>query len=298
MLKKIKALQILILCLVLLGMFLLLTRPSSAANFPPQSQTGTIGLQGTISSAPPSQGPTIVTPVNGSSFSSVPVTVDGLCPSSLLIKLFSNNVFVGSVYCSKGSYSIQINLFPGVNDLIARDYDSLGQSGPDSNTVSVTFNDIETAKYGSRVTLTSNYAEEGVNPGSVLTWPIIIAQGTAPYAVEVNWGDGSPSTLLSEKSAGTINITHTYSNSGIYYVVIKATDANGTQAYLQVVAVVGGALQKNTSKTANTIIETKVLWWPAVAMLPLIVAAFWVGRRHELFSLRSKIEKSRDEENK
>lgn len=288
--------------IVIASLFLLvlsLPKIVNAASFPPESQTGTIGLQGTISTAPPSVAATIVTPVNGTTISSVPITVNGLCPQSLLIKIFSNNVFVGSVYCSSGSYSIQVNLFPGTNDLVARDYDSLGQAGPDSNTVSVIFNDIETAKYGSRVTLTSTYAEQGVSPGSNLSWPIIISQGTAPYAVSVDWGDGSPSTLLSETSSGTFNINHTYSSAGIYYVVIKATDANGTEAYLQVVADANGALVKNSnSKTGNIVTETKVIWWPAVAMIPLILAAFWVGRRHELYTLRNKMEKSRKESSK
>lgn len=272
---------------------------STSAVFPPESSSGTIGLQGTISSAPPTRGATIVTPVSGSSFTAIPITVTGLCPSNLLIKLFSNNVFVGSTFCSNGSYSLQIDLFPGANDLVARDYDSLDQAGPDSNLVVVTFNDIATAQFGSRVVLTSPYAEEGVNPGSNLSWPIIVSQGSPPYAISVNWSDGSPETLISQKAPGTFNINHIYKNSGIYFIVIKASDSNGTDAYLQVVAVVNGAAQKNTnSKTGNTIIETKVLWWPALAMLPLVILAFWVGRRHELFSLRSDMEKSREEDSK
>lgn len=269
------------------------------ANFPPQSATGTIGLQGTISSSPPTTAATIVTPVTGSSFTSTPITVTGLCPKGLLVKLFANNVFDGSVYCSSGSYSLQISLFPGTDDLVARVYDSLNQAGPDSNLVVVTFSDIATAKYGSRVSLTSNYAEIGVNPGSTLTWPIIVSQGNPPYAISVDWGDGSPSSLISDKTPGTLNISHVYSTSGVYNIVIKATDSNGTTAYLQVIGIANGAALKNgSSKTANTIIETKVLWWPAVAMVPLILAAFWVGRRHELFSLRKNMERSRSEDAK
>lgn len=287
-----------LLLLFILLPLILISSPARAA-FPPEQSSGSIGLQGTIASSPPTTGATIVTPVNGSSFSAVPITVNGLCPTGLLVKLFANNVFVGSVYCAAGSYSLQINLFPGTDDLVARVYDSLNQSGPDSNQVTVNFNDTEAAKYGSRVSLTSAYAEIGVNPGSSLTWPIIISQGSPPYAIDVNWGDGSPDSVISQKNAGTFNITHTYNNSGIYYIVIKASDSNGTNAYLQVVGVANGAILKNnSSKTGNTVVQVKVLWWPAVAMIPLIIAAFWVGRRHELFSLRSEMEKSRREDSK
>ena len=69
----------------------------------------------------------------------LPVTVTGLCPDGLLVKLFKNNVFAGSVDCTKGSYSLKIDLFTGQNDLVARVYDSLDQPGPDSSIVRVRF---------------------------------------------------------------------------------------------------------------------------------------------------------------
>src|ERR1039458_1665129 len=109
-----------------------------AAN--PGPGSGSIGLQGTISTAPPTRGATIAIPSNGAVFTAVPITVSGLCPSNLLVKIFSNNIFVGSTVCSNGSYSLQVDLFGGRNGLVARVYDSLGQAGPDSNTVTVTFN--------------------------------------------------------------------------------------------------------------------------------------------------------------
>jgi hypothetical protein len=212
----------------------------------------------------------------------------------LLVKVFANNVFVGSVVCAGGSYSLQADLFSGQNDLVARVYDALDQAGPDSNSVNVTFNDAQFAQFGTRVSLTSDYAERGAAPGSEIDWPVTLSGGNGPYAVSIDWGDGSPSTLFSQTTPGDLTLKHTYKASGVYRVIVKATDANGSQAFLQLVAVATGAIQSNSGKnSANIATKTIVLWWPALAMLPLILAAFWVGRRHELHSLRRVLEDSR-----
>lgn len=270
---------------------------SAASPFPPQTASGSVGLQGEISTAPPTRGATITTPSNGAVFNSVPITVAGLCPTGLLVKIFDNNVFVGSTVCSGGSYSLQIDLFNGQNQLVARVYDALDQAGPDSNVVNVTFNSAQFIQFGTQVTLTSIYAERGAPPQNELDWPIILSGGTGPYAISVDWGDGSPTDLMSQANPATITIKHTYKTAGIYKIIIKATDKNGGEAFLQLVAVATGAAQNNNKgSNGNAVIEVKVLWWPAVAMVPLIFAAFWVGRRHELYTLRKQLENTRDKE--
>jgi hypothetical protein len=288
--------QLLLLVVASTSLIFMASAPAQAANqFPDQTSNGSVGLQGTITAAPPTRGATITTPGNGAVFTNVPITVSGICPSGVLVKIFSNNVFVGSVFCSSGSYSLQINLFSGRNDLVARVYDALDQAGPDSNTVTVTFNDAQFAAFGTHVALSSNYAQRGAPPGETLTWPILLSGGTGPYAISVDWGDGSPSDLSSQAIAGTITIKHIYKNAGIYKVIVKATDKNGGTAFLQLVGQATGATQAN-GKGGTAVIKVQVLWWPALAMLPLILGAFWVGRRHELYTLRKRLERSRDQE--
>src|SRR6185503_16826006 len=100
---------------------------------------GSAGLQGTVPTPPPDKAATIAVPRNGNTFNHNPIEVSGLCTTDLLVKVFSNNVFVGSALCVDGSYSVQIDLFDGRNDLVARIFDSLDQPGPDSNVVTVTY---------------------------------------------------------------------------------------------------------------------------------------------------------------
>lgn len=256
-------------------------------------QPGSIGVEGIIPSAAPTRGATITTPRNGQTFNNNPITVSGLCPSGLLVKIFDNNVFVGSVMCVNGSYSLQIDLFAGRNDLVARVFDDLDQPGPDSEIVTVTLNDSQFNPFGvPQLLLTSNYAKRGANPGETLTWPIIISGGTPPYAISVDWGDGKTQDLISRDIAGTFTLQHVYDNAGTYTVTIKASDKNGLSAFLQVVAVANGAItQKPAEEEQKEKVITRVLWEPAALFLPLIGIAFWLGRRYELASIRKHLER-------
>lgn len=274
------------------GMFV--ANVNAAAPQPENPQTGAVGLQGVISSAPPTQGATITIPGNGQTFTNIPITVGGLCPTGLLVKLFKNNVFAGSVNCANGSFSLQIDLFSGANELVAKVFDDLDQPGPDSNKVTVTYNDNRPGA-GSRVTLSSIFAKRGANPSETLTWPIQLAGGRGPYAISVDWGDGKAPDLKSLQFPGNFNIEHVYDNTGTYTVIIKATDADGVTAYLQLVGVGNGAAGQG-NQTGNNVQptltpKTKIIWEPAALAIPLLISSFWLGKRYEMRILRKRIER-------
>jgi hypothetical protein len=190
-----------------------------------QSKSGAAGIEGVIPAGPPTTAATISLPKNGQTFTTTPITVSGICQKGLLVEIFDNGVFVGSANCGTGSYSLQIDLFDGRNDLIARVYDSLNQNGPDSSTVTVFFRSPFTTP-GARPSLTTAYAKRGADPGSILTWPITLSGGTGPYAFSVDWGDNSALDLISRNSAGNLNLEHSYTQSGLFNVTVKVVDAN------------------------------------------------------------------------
>jgi hypothetical protein len=278
-------------CLLAAG---LLALPAGAQSQNPQ--TGSVGLQGQISTPPPTTGASITVPTNGQTFTTLPVTVRGLCPGSLLVKVFKNNVFAGSVQCRNGSYSIVIDLFNGQNELVARVFDEFDQAGPDSNRVTVTYNDPRVGT-PSRVSLNSNFAKRGANPGQTLTWPIIISGGSGPYAVSVDWGDGKAPDLISVEFPGTFEIKHVYDSPGIYNIIIKATDRDEGVAYLQLVGVANGPLSQenqqggSTSEDGSQPPQVRLLWQPAAILIPFLLSAFWLGKKYELKVIRRKIEK-------
>lgn len=265
---------------------------------PPENpQSGAIGMEGSITAPPPDQAATIAVPSNGQSFTDVPITVSGLCPpgDDLIIKLFKNNIFSGSADCQDGSYSLEIDLFIGENILVARVFDALDQPGPDSNEVQIFFEDDSVAAVG-RPTLTSNFAKIGANPGQTLRWPISITGGQAPYAFSVDWGDGTTPDLFTRDAAGTFDMEHIYERPGVYNIIVKATDNNGSPAFLQLVGVANGPLSQvdadgDDGLIPSTVGDTRILWQPAAILIPFIVSAFWLGKRHELRSIRNKIER-------
>jgi hypothetical protein len=264
-------------------------------------ETGSVGLEGRINSAPPTQGATISFPRDGSTINDVPVTVTGICPNGLLVKLFKNNVFAGAVQCTNGSFSIQIDLFSGRNELVARVYDDLDQAGPDSNTVVVTF-PVTSTSVGPRVALTSSFAKRGANPGQKLVWPITLTGGVGPYAISVDWGDGKTPDLISQQFPGTFNIEHVYDNAGVYNIVIRATDKDGNVAFLQLVGVANGPLSQAQGGSGQAGQDggqaqsspAKILWQPALISIPLIASTFWLGKKYELHVLRKRLEQHDD----
>jgi hypothetical protein len=277
---------------LVLSLFGLFSSVAIAAPPPDNPQNGSVGLQGEIPSKPPTQGATITVPGNGQNFSSTPITVAGVCPTGLLVEIYKNNVFSGSTNCTNGSFSLQIDLFDGRNDLVARVYDNLNQPGPDSNTVSVNFNANKPTP-GPRISLTSAYAKRGAVPGTTLSWPITLSGGAGPYAISVDWGDKSPADLISRSNAGDITLEHIYKNAGFYIVIIKATDVNGEAAFLQVVGVGNGPTQQSnqTQGSGSTTVVTKIIYWPLVVGLVLTILAFWLGRRHKVEEIRARLRK-------
>lgn len=276
-------------------------QPASAQDRSDPEQSGSVGLTGTISAPPPTQGATITVPTNGQTFTEVPVPVRGLCPTGLLVKLFKNNVFAGSVQCDSGTFEISIDLFTGTNELIARVYDELDQPGPDSPTVSVTFVDGRQGA-GTRVSITSNFAKRGANPGQTLTWPIIISGGSGPYAISIDWGDGKSTDLLSEPFPGALDLSHIYDSPGVYNIVIKVSDTNGGAAFLQVVGIANGPLSQTNADGSQIGSEdsgvafiasgsTKIVWWPATITVPFIISTFWLGKRYMLRVMKKRIER-------
>lgn len=263
---------------------------------------GSYGLEATKTKPAPTQGATITTPGNGASFSTSPITVNGICPNDLLVQVYDNGVMVGSVMCKGGSFSVQVSLFAGTNELTVIVYDEIDQAGPTSNTVTVNYTDTSFRAFGALITLTSSYGRRSAAAGAPLSWPLQLSGGTGPYAFSIDWGDGGSPELKSQATGGVVTINHTYKKAGVYQVNIKVTDVNGVSAFLQVIALANGKVDGTTSgATAQTDNDKKsdekvtVLWIPAAVTVAMLPPAFWLGRRSQVVSIRNKMLKERDQ---
>ena len=287
--------------LVCIGMCLLalfvFVRPTAAITAlpTPAPKPGSYGLAATKLQDAPTQGASITTPGNGGSFTTSPITVTGICPDDLLVQVYNNKVMVGSVVCENGSFSLEVSLFAGINELSAIVFDQLDQEGPTSNLITVNYSNTEFSAFGALITLTSAYGRRSAAAGSELTWPLQLSGGAGPYAFSIDWGDGSATQLKSQPQAGLVDIAHTYNKAGIYRVNVKVTDVNGVSAFLQVIGLGNGKVDAAATDTTKAPTDTTtVLWVPAAVATVLLFPAFWLGRRSQVVSLRNKMLKEQE----
>jgi len=282
----------------LMALFVFVQPLSALTPIPtPDPKPGSYGIGATKLQDPPTEGATITTPGNGANFSTSPTNVAGICPTDLLVQVYNNGVMVGSAMCVNGSFSMDVTLFVGINELSATVFDNLEQPGPVSNIVTVNYSNVTFTAFGELITLTSTYGRRSAAAGSELNWPLQLSGGTGPYAFSLDWGDGTTTELKSQSLAGLVTIAHAYKKAGIYQTNVRVTDVNGVSAFLQVIAVANGEVDTSITNAPeeNTGGQTvKVLWIPAAVGLALLIPTYWLGRRSQVVTLRNKMLKERD----
>lgn len=258
---------------------------------------GSVSLTGIVPGKPPVVGATITSPGNGTHTPTTPVTIKGTCPADLLVEVFKNDIFAGSTTCTAtGSFSIEIDLLIGKNDIVARVYDALNQPGPDSNIV-VLYYDALPAQSGPlasldfggvQLLLNTDAVFRGIFPGKEMSMPLEVIGGTPPYAVNIQWGDSSNS-VVSRSDNNQFHTGHTYKKAGVYQITVQATDSFGRAAFLQVAAIVNGqpdVVQAQTAQTTPT--NTLIVLWPLYVGILGMVLSFWLGEKREKHILKKR----------
>jgi hypothetical protein len=191
---------------------------------------------------------------------------------------------------------VPVDLVIGRNDLTALPYNTLDQQGPASNTVTVTLNaPAGGIGFSTELLLQSENYFRGTVPGQEIVWPIVIVGGQAPYAVSVDWGDGTPPDLITRLAPGPFTVKHTYKKTGTGYLntfplIIRATDAAGHTAYLQLTTIVNpatGSLAKGNSTPQS--FNKLIIIWPIWIVLLLMVISFWLGERREKHIMQKQL---------
>lgn len=220
---------------------------------------------------PPAVAAEITFPIDGARQTISPILVKGLCSEDVLVRLYNNGHFVGSDICVGGQFSILMPLNIGPNRLVAIVYDALDQAGPNSNIVDVTYAPAKTT--GAKLKILTSTTRQTVDPGDIVTWELSITGGQEPYALLVDWGDGSREPV-SLATAGKFEIRHVYNEAGNYSLIIEATDTNDLSTVLQLAVEVRGE-QPSFISTTNIYIDPTtilLLWLTALAIL-----FYWLG---------------------
>ena len=290
------ALVFLILCTTILS-------ASYAYSSHAASSDSTLSL--TVLGPAPTLGATINAPTTGATVSNPLLQVSGGCPVGLAVELYRNGGFAGSTFCdSSGTYIITVTLIEGSNTLIARDVDGLGQYGPDSNNVTVSYiapapapsasptpspspvagprrntvtkNNIPPANIVQPFTIdTDQHYYQGVNPGDNVTWHLKIIGGTPAFEVLWSWGDGT-SDKISTADRQSSSSDHQYKAPGFYKVTVTVTDQSGRKSLIQLLVVVNGAGSFATTTSPHDFGNLFPIW-PVLAGTMLLTISFWLG---------------------
>jgi len=236
---------------------------SSVSLLTPVQAADTIQVTATVPAALP-PGPAIITyPHDQDHFASPDVTVLGTCPDDTYVELDRNGIFSGVAFCISNSFTIPITLLPGANELKARVFNITNNEGPQSPPITVFYTppqlpaaspslpspvlsplpSFKNPSLGSPLPpyigpllATSHYAYFTRYTGQSWSWDISIMGGTTPYTMTISWDDLTTSTFPNLKMSP--RIIHNYAKAGLYHPLITITDANGTVAVLQLLAIV------------------------------------------------------------
>jgi len=273
--------------LLLTGVLLVGSSIATLAAVPPVNpQSGSVGLTGAVRGPAPSQAATIISPANGTRTTTIPLSVSGNCPANTFVLITKNGAFAGATDCSaNGTYKLDIDLFDGQNQLVAKVSDALGQYGPDSVPVSVFYAapsfGVPGGSVGRQLFLQADATVYAVSPGQDLSRSVTIVGGVGPYAVSWDWGDGTTS-LISQGVEGTIVTSHSYERPGNYRVIVRVTDGASNAAFLQLVTMVNGpvAAAGTTNGSGLGALSGNLLSaWPLYILALLMVLFFWIGER-------------------
>lgn len=263
---------------------------SKQVNAYEQIKSGSISLSGFSKGPPPKNAPVITSPVSKNVFEKNVIAVEGTCEPAKYIEIYRNTVMAGGAICSpEGTFKIYVTLVPGKNVIYARIHDALWQYGPDSKSIVVWYN-VPAPKYPVMLVYTRPI-QKGVLLGQDFPLEYTISGGKTPYAVSINWGDGSVADVHVHKSHGSFRVNHKYEKAGQYVLLINVKDDSGQTALIQSVVVVHSTEAEipliayecvdSNNCTPPSQVLTLLDWvWPALLVATLMTASFWIGEKY------------------
>lgn len=290
-----RPLRVLVFIALLIGSSLLFLSPSAHAI----TKSGNINVSGILAGPPPDTAPVIEEPANNSTFSNKTITVKGSCVADLVVRVYKNNIFAGSTLCqTTGTFELSIDLFVGKNILVARQFDFLDRPSPESNNVTVFYTPPNPPPLppspepepqpqpgpsgGStgpsktppniaqfQLVIDYDYTLQAIYTNQPFYLPVVFSGGTAPYALSIDWGDGTQ-TVLSRGSTKKLLLKHIYKEPGYYTASITVSDKKNERAHVQFVLLVSG--EPKYMSGIESFVHTSPIWTWVLIICTSIIA--------------------------
>lgn len=214
-----------------------------------------LSVTATVPAPMPIGAPSITSIPNNSSTIEAETIVSGLCPviiPAIIVAIYDGDVLVGSSQCTAaGRFSLPVSLSIGTHTLVAIVVTITGERGESSATVTVTRHQVGTTTLNAgalpttpfagiedplRIAMSDTYAYCRIGADGDVAWLGSFVGGAAPYAVVIDWGDGSIDSLnISDQTDQAFS--HRYSRQHSYEISVTVTDSKGARASLSTIAV-------------------------------------------------------------
>jgi len=128
--------------------------------------------------------------------------------------------------------------------------------------------------------LSTDYELRGLKKNQPFTWKLSVVGGMAPYKISVDWGDGDKDEEVLV-STGTIDLEHTYAQSGNHTITIIGSDSKDRKTYLQLVGIVDGPTE-TVAVPGTTEIRNGPDYWMITSITLygiLFLMTLWLWRR-------------------
>ncbi|MFZ2544851.1 MAG: hypothetical protein WAW80_02655 [Candidatus Saccharimonadales bacterium] len=187
----------------------------------------------------PDGAPVITSPKDNSSINSGQVQITGTCPTSqplVIIAIYDNDVLAGSGQCmADGTFSVSITLYVGNNTIVAIMHTMTGQIGAKSTIININRVSSIHQSFGIPLRIIGSDVFLQISADGGVVWRGQVVGGVAPYALKIDWGDGTTDSYEITDQAEQM-FPHTYKDRQFYKVIISVVDANGDAQSIQTTA--------------------------------------------------------------
>lgn len=233
----------------------------------------------------------ITSPVDGTAVTDPVLTVSGTCEVALsgtVVTIVRSGVPLGSTPCQgDGTFSLSVTLVLGANPLIPLSANGNAVAGPDGATTSVTYqlppapeppapsgggsNNVPTQPSEVIQITAQGSTVLSHDTGEAITIAFTVDNGTTPYTIETDWGDGQIDVIRHDASGKPVRLRHVYRVAGVYVIKVRAIDALGKKAVYEFTAVAQGALALNLISPQASV--TGRGFWPTGVVVDATVTA-------------------------
>lgn len=201
---------------------------------------------------PPTIAATVGSPTNYTTVNTKNVNITGTCQilnPAVIISVWNGATLLGSTSCLVGgNYSINIELYVGVNVLVIKSSNINGLYGPDSLAFTISYTPdappapdptpgetpapsvpsepANNPATSGELLITSTQPFGIMDEKNFVSFTLQVSGGSYPYILNINWGDGTTMTQKLDNE-GDFTFTHIYETAGTYNVLALLTDVKG-----------------------------------------------------------------------